>query len=300
MEDTKPISAIHKTCSRCSETKEESMFILRRNICRVCNNARRKEQAQERAKNEPSEKSCTTCNVVKSSSEFVKNRLTCKDCNNNRRRNRYQTDETHRQKMIDDATTFKKKKSNERQVLRQLEQEKIGIENKTCNYCKEIKHQDRFRHNRLKCRDCERDEPVEKFKRYVRTRIYNCLKNLKEKSSIEYLGCSTTEYISWIMKYDERYTMENHGSVWHIDHVIPISKFDLDDPEEQLLAFNWRNTMPLLATDNLAKCNRTDSTQIVSHYNLLKTYHTDNNIQLPKKYYYLFATYLDAGIPLEP
>ena len=38
-----------------------------------------------------------------------------------------------------------------------------------------------FRYNRLKCRDCERDDPKEKFKRYIRTRIYNCLRN-KNKS----------------------------------------------------------------------------------------------------------------------
>lgn len=245
-------------------------------------------------------KSCSVCNITKDSNEFIKNRNICKVCNNIRRRNKYQSDETHRQKLIDRSTTFKKTKVIERKVKRQLEKEMIGIENKTCRYCNEVKHQDRFRHNRLKCRDCERDEPVEKFKRYVRTRIYNCLKHHKEKSSIEYLGCSTNEYINWIMNYDKRYTLENYGSKWHIDHVIPISKFDLDDPEEQLIAFNWRNTMPLSATENLAKCNRIDSTQIVSHYTILKKYHNDKNIQLPNKYSYLFATYLDAGIPLEP
>jgi hypothetical protein len=66
------------------------------------------------------------------------------------------------------------------------------------------------------------------------------------------------------------------------------------------MAFNWRNTMPLSATENLAKCNRIDSTQIVSHYAILNKYHNYKNIQLPNKYSELFATYLDAGIPLEP
>ena len=26
--------------------------------------------------------------------------------------------------------------------------------------------------------------------------------------------------------------MDNHGSEWHIDHVIPLSKFDLNIPDE--------------------------------------------------------------------
>ncbi len=127
------MSAIHKTCSRCSETKEESMFILRRNICRNCNSARRKEQVQEKSMQEPVEKSCTTCHVVKMTTAFVKNRTTCNDCNNNSRRNRYQTDESRRQRMIANATTVKMKKCDERQEHGQSEQEKICIDNKTCN-----------------------------------------------------------------------------------------------------------------------------------------------------------------------
>jgi hypothetical protein len=289
---------VTNTCSRCSETKEESMFILRRNICRVCNNARRKEQAQERAKNEPSEKSCTTCNVVKSSSEFVKNRLTCKDCNNNRRRNRYQTDETHRQQIIDDVTTFKKKKSTERQVLRQLEQEKIGIENKTCNYCKEIKHQDRFRNNRLKCRDCERDDPNDKFKRKIRSHIWTALKRqhtFKTTNTREYLGCEVEEYLQWLIYCNPDYDTMSTTTVWHIDHVIPLSRFDLNDFEQCLIAFNWRNTMPLPAVDNLKKNNKILHTNISEHVENLKKYHENTNIEIPNEFINLYATYLDAG-----
>jgi hypothetical protein len=50
--------------------------------------------------------------------------------------------------------------------------------------------------------------------------------------------------------------LENHGKEWHIDHVIPISKFDLNNQEEQILAFNWRNTMPLSCKENLSKNNK--------------------------------------------
>jgi len=35
---------LEKTCSRCDQTKSSELFILKRNICRVCSNKRRKEQ----------------------------------------------------------------------------------------------------------------------------------------------------------------------------------------------------------------------------------------------------------------
>ncbi len=244
---------------------------------------------------------CSKCLVEKTISEFYKRGKICCSCNNEKRREKYKNNEEHRKKLIKLATDFKHNKVLERQKIRQEEQDKIGVENKKCKYCNEIKHHDRFRHNRLKCKDCERDEPTEKFKRYIRTRIYNCLRNKnKTKHSVDYLGCSSDEYFKWIFKYNNNCSLENHGKEWHIDHVLPISKFDLNNEDEQLLAFNWRNTMPLTAEENLSKNNKILPEQIKNHYERLKCYHEENKLDLPQVYINLFAKHLVAGIPLEP
>jgi len=243
-------------------------------------------------------KLCSVCDKTKKIDEFYKARLICIDCNNFERRKKYKNNEEHRKKLIKAATEFKHKKVEENQKIREEEQKKIGIENKQCKYCNEIKHKERFRHNRLKCKDCERDEPIEKFKRYVRTRIYNCLKNNKNKHSVDYLGCSTDEYIKWIFDYDTGFNLENYGKEWHIDHVIPISTFDLTDKKEQMLAFNWRNTMPLNSEENLKKGNRIIKSQIETHYKKLVEYHVKNKLDLPQVYIDLFAKHLVVrGVP---
>jgi hypothetical protein len=244
---------------------------------------------------------CSKCEIVKTLDQFYKKGKVCCDCNNLKRRLKYKNDEEHRKKLIKKATDFKHQKVIINQKIREEEQNKIGIENKKCKYCNEIKHKDRFRHNRLKCKDCERDEPSEKFKRYVRTRIYNCLRyKNKIKHSIEYLGCSSDEYFKWIFNYNNSYKLDNHGKEWHIDHVIPLSKFDLNNEDEQLVAFNWRNTMPLSCNENLSKNNRILKEQIELHYKKITEYHTKNNIELPQVFINLFAKHLVAGIPLEP
>jgi len=246
-------------------------------------------------------KFCSKCEEVKTSQEFYKHGLICCECNNSKRRQKYKENEEHRKKLIQMATEFKHKKVVERQKLKEEEQNKIGLENKQCKYCNEVKHKDRFRHNRLRCKDCERDESNEKFKRYIRTRIYNCLRyKNKTKHSVEYLGCSSDEYFKWIFNYNNNCSLENHGKEWHIDHVIPISKFDLSNESQQLLAFNWRNTMPLSSKENLVKNNRIIKEQIKEHLNKLHEYHIKHNIQFPQIYINLFARYLDAGNPLEP
>lgn len=291
MTDTKPIIVIVKTCSKCSTQKDTSLFIKERNICKSCDNNRKKLQYHNSGET-ASDKMCNQCSVSKDISKFIKNRNTCKDCNNNRRKQRYQTDEVHRTQLIQLATKFKTNKRIEREDMANLHQEIIGIENKKCRHCCEIKPKPRFRCNRLKCVDCERDDPTEKFKRYVRSRICNSLLNRKDRGSIEYLGCSLDDYMRWITSYTDIYTLENHGKVWHIDHVIPISKFNLDNPEEQLLAFNWLNTMPLSCKENLQKGNKIIPSQVLEHFEKIKKYHIDNNLEVPNEYINLYATHL--------
>ena len=48
-------------------------------------------------------------------------------------------------------------------------------------------------------------------------------------------------------------TWENYGSVWEIDHIKPISKFDFSVEENIFQAFNYNNTQPLFKTTEIAK-----------------------------------------------
>ena len=289
--DTKPNE---RCCSKCGEIKNEDKFIKKRNICKVCRNKKSKEKYTQLIVNEI-EKECQKCKVTKTSSSFIKSRNLCKDCNNEKRRIKYQTDEEYRLKMIKAASESKHEKVLQR---KKIKLEEIGEGNKNCNYCYQIKSIEDFRHNRLKCKICERDDPDEKFKRYIRTRIYICLKN-KTKHTIEYLGCNYDEYLQWILFDNDKFTLENYGKEWHIDHVLPISKFNIDNSEEQLIAFNWRNTTPLSVKDNLSKNNKILQPQIEQHYKKLIKYHKKNNIEMPQDFVCLFAKHLVAGNPLE-
>jgi uncharacterized protein (DUF983 family) len=291
-DDTNPISGVNKKCSRCSDIKSIDLFIKERNICKKCNNFRTRAKYLKSKESVGGSQVCNTCSDSKDISEFIKNRNICKTCNNNKRRTKYENDDDHRKKLIQRASTFKHDKVIDRQLRINLNAEIIGLQNKKCEYCYEIKSSEKFRFNRLRCRDCERDEPVGKFKRCVRSRIYIALKRNKTKRTIKYLGCTNNEYFDWIMTYNENYNLENYGNVWHIDHVIPISKFNLDNEDEQSLAFNWRNTMPLSAQDNLKKGSKIINLQVAKHMEKLQEYHENKNIEIPEKYIELFARHL--------
>lgn len=40
---------------------------------------------------------------------------------------------------------------------------------------------------------------------------------------------------------------------WNIDHIKPCTKFDLSDPKQQEICFNYKNLQPLWAVDNIRK-----------------------------------------------
>ena len=73
----------------------------------------------------------------------------------------------------------------------------------------------------------------------------------KSKGTMELLGCSIIEYRDFLedlfrdgMSWDN-YGDKNLESCWEIDHIRPIARFDIVDKEQQVVAFNWRNTEPL-------------------------------------------------------
>jgi uncharacterized protein (DUF983 family) len=284
-----------KCCSKCGITKIENLFIKNRNICKECRNLKSREKYNISKINDDTEQTCNFCNKTKVISSFVKERKICVDCNNIKRRTKYMNDEDYRQKQIKLSTEFKQKRVFEKNKKKE---EEIGIDNKKCSNCNEIKFKDRFRHNRLKCKDCERDDPHDKFKRAIRSRIISALSN-KTKHTIEYLGCSSKEYFNWILTNDLKYNLTNHGSNWHIDHVIPLSHFNLEDENEQLIAFNWRNTMPLSVRENLSKNRKILKPQIEQHIKKLSEYHLENKLDLPQVFIDLFAKHLDDGKSLK-
>lgn len=67
------------------------------------------------------------------------------------------------------------------------------------------------------------------------------------------LGCTIAEAKAHIeARFVNGMSWQNRSS-WHIDHFVPISAFDLRDPEEVQWCFNYRNLQPLSGRENLLK-----------------------------------------------
>lgn len=92
----------------------------------------------------------------------------------------------------------------------------------------------------------------------LRTRLNRAIKEgYKAGSAVRDLGCSIEELKGYLeSKFQSGMTWDNYGmgpNKWHIDHVMPLSAFDLTNRQHVVMACHYLNLQPLWQQDNLSK-----------------------------------------------
>lgn len=125
-----------------------------------------------------------------------------------------------------------------------ISKNRTKINTRANNYKKQRKQSDSNYKLRLWCRDV----------------VYRCLKSKKDNHTFDILNYTTEQLRQRLeMNFKPDMNWENHGTLWHIDHIKPLCKFNLILPDgtpnyEQIrLANSLANLQPLYVTDNLSK-----------------------------------------------
>jgi hypothetical protein len=68
----------------------------------------------------------------------------------------------------------------------------------------------------------------------------------KTDTTMNYIGCNIQYVREWIeYNFTDEMNWDNYGSYWSIDHVIPVSNFDLTLENNKFKCWNWSNLTPL-------------------------------------------------------
>ena len=74
------------------------------------------------------------------------------------------------------------------------------------------------------------------------------------KEITKYVGINKNEFIQYINEnLINGMTIENFGSVWSLDHIVPIDLFNLNDENELLIGYSYLNILPMFINDNRLK-----------------------------------------------
>jgi hypothetical protein len=263
-----------KECNRCFETKNVNEFYkssngnkdLPRSQCKDCYNelTNRTKEIKRHIKLimdiNPDIFELTSFNVKY-----------CKKCETTKPLIDFRKDSTKKNGYGSNCNDCIKKKDSERnykQLPLTAEQIQNQLDNKIiCKNCKLLKHKNLYYSNNYKiCMDCidniSNDYIDTKIKQNIKSRIFRFLKPeyiIENYQSIyRLIDCNLPFLRRWLaFSAPDNFNIENfnNGSTYEIDHVTPISSFDLTNIEEQKKCFNWTNLQIITKEANLQKSN---------------------------------------------
>lgn len=161
--------------------------------------------------------------------------------------------EKNKAKLLEKARQYKKDNKEAikktKQAYFEKNQDKIRAQRRTymkAYYAKNREHfQKYFKQYRA-------NNPEVKLRDALSRRIVESV--LKKKHTVDYLGTPIAEVKSWIeSNFEADMSWKNYGSVWEIDHTVPISLFDLHDDDDTMVCFNWMNLFPMYGSKNRQK-----------------------------------------------
>lgn len=177
-------------------------------------------------------KKCFKCGVTKQLNQLPKHRhgkdgyySQCKPCTNSSNRKYY--------------TNNKEKRKQQFKAYYRANQQKLVSKNS--------KQTSFRRKTNLECRIAAN----------LRRRLNHIVRGKnKNGSAVKDLGCSVAELKIYIEKqFQLGMSWENYGE-WHLDHIKPLSKFNLKLRKSLLIACHYSNLQPLWKSDNISKGNR--------------------------------------------
>jgi hypothetical protein len=94
-----------------------------------------------------------------------------------------------------------------------------------------------------------------RLSKIYRNRLHAFIKG--EINAINYLDCNIEQLFEYLeSQFCDGMTWENKGSYWEIDHILPVSKFDLTKKEHKQVCFHWCNLKPIQKSVNRTKSNK--------------------------------------------
>jgi hypothetical protein len=177
-------------------------------------------------------KTCSNCKIEKNFNEFSKwkyskdgHRNECKSCD---------------------------KMRSKSYALKNIEKEK---KRRRDRYLKNKEREIAYDREYKKRREIE--DPTFKLIRRLRDRHSKAVKNagkLKNFRTTDLLGCDSKtlkEHFEHLFKPDMSW--DNYNTIWHIDHVYPLSKVNWDNSNEVSYACNYKNLIPQYKEINWSK-----------------------------------------------
>ena len=208
-------------------------------------------------------RTCRLCDTEKSLSCFLlrkdtqKYRTECKDCKRQLRKEYVENGPKTKVRQVDDENTTTRvcDMCNEEKTLDAFEMRSdTGKRRYSCldcrhAFCRSYKNSDEYK---ARERERRKTDPLYRLEMIYRNRIHQILdyitsntKPLRQRKSMDFLGCSIDEFKVHIEKQFKPGMSWEDKTSFVLDHIIPIAWFDMNEPVHQDICFHHTNFQPL-------------------------------------------------------
>lgn len=207
-------------------------------------------------------KTCQRCNREISKGEFCKNsrrpdglNTWCRECTREYKTGYYAQ---NKERLLDKARGVYAKDADSRREAQKARYWSNPEKHRelACRYQRENCDSVNARHREWSKKKRETDIQY-KLRTNLRSRLLFAVRKRGTKkagSAVRDLGCSVSFLVEWLEgKFSAGMSWDNYGSAWHIDHIIPLSLFDLTNSEQAKKACHYTNLQPLFASENIRK-----------------------------------------------
>lgn len=165
-------------------------------------------------------------------------------------------------KRRDDKREYKKTEKYKKQ------QRKYNEDNREVfrEYYREYQKSDQYKKNRSIRNKVRYKEDIS-YKTQVQCRnllfrVLSLTKNEKDGSTFDILGYSSEDFVESLQsKFIDGMSWENHGDVWEVDHLIPVSRYLKDGVDDPKVINSLDNLIPMFKQHN-----RDKSDMVLSEY----------------------------------
>jgi len=250
-------------CDSCHEYRTE--YYDGYTTCKVCIRLRQRERNKQArlkqkeiyadpvASSKP--KDCASCGKTKTVKDFRINRSECHDCERAYGRQ------------------YNREHAEKRKCYREMHKEEIHKIQAEWYQINKVHVQNKY-NARIE------SDPEFKLKKKEKDKLHRVIDAVFSQK-----GCTNekTDRISDWLEYNFTDPMEweNHGTLWDIDHVIPLGKWDLTNPTHVEMCFDWKNLSPLdCKTNRFTKRAQINTEQVTQHTERLKQYFEENGLDM--------------------
>lgn len=120
-------------------------------------------------------------------------------------------------------------------------------------------------------REKYKNDPVYRNKKIIRNRLASTINGTKTYSKlIEKMGMEHKMFLEWLeFQFTDKMTWDNQGSLWGIDHIIPIDYYVKNGMENDEAIHHWSNLRPCIhkgKDGNFSKSNKININLIKEHF----------------------------------